>query len=473
MRNQRAQQAAAKKMTPPRGKHIAQTMRAQIPHQRSKVAVSHLEPLHIRHGQGETGALKQCAQIANIGERRDAWADAPRYFAFGDRKTLAQFAQCIAAEQRRQKEAIGLEDPADLDQGPGQIVDRLQRIKTDGQVERSFARIQDFLLIKVEDAPVPRKGLDRRRQSFADPQSVVEAAGHSRQPVAQPLQCGLIQETVACDPARARARRLNGAEVENHRAFCGHCVTLKEMGPKLKTALLDLLFPPLCVSCREPLGGGYGFCAGCWSGIAFLDGPMCDCCGLPFAFDPGAGTRCAACLARPPAYDRARAIFAYDENSRAPILALKHADRLDLVPGFAHWLERTGAGLLDGSDLIVPVPLHPIRLWQRRYNQAAELARALGRRASKRVAVRALERTRSTESQGAMVSASGRRRNVRGAFRVPNPRQVADRNILLVDDVLTTGATAEACARALRQAGAVRVQILALARVVKPSEALI
>ena len=245
------------------------------------------------------------------------------------------------------------------------------------------------------------------------------------------------------------------------------------MGPKLKTALVDLLFPPLCISCREPLGGGHGFCGSCWSGIAFLDGPMCACCGLPFPFDPGEGTRCAACVAHPPSYDRARAIFAYDENSRASILALKHADRLDLVPGFAHWLGRTGAMLLDGSDLIVPVPLHRIRLWQRRYNQAAELARALGRRTSKAVAVRALERIRSTESQGAMVSARGRRRNVLGAFQVPNPREVADRRILLVDDVLTTGATAEACARALKQAGAAGVQILALARVVKASEALI
>jgi len=245
------------------------------------------------------------------------------------------------------------------------------------------------------------------------------------------------------------------------------------MGLELKTGLVDFLFPPLCIGCREPLGAGHGFCATCWSGIAFLDGPMCDCCGLPFGFDPGEATLCAACLSRPPAYDRARAIFAYDDKSRGPILSLKHADRLELVPGFAHWLERTGRPLLEETDLIVPVPLHRIRLWQRRYNQAAELARALGRRASKMVAVGGLERSRSTQSQGAMPSARGRRRNVLGAFRVPDAAQVTGRNILLVDDVLTTGATAEACARALKRAGAARVQILALARVVKASEALI
>jgi ComF family protein len=245
------------------------------------------------------------------------------------------------------------------------------------------------------------------------------------------------------------------------------------MMTELKTQLLDLLFPPLCIACREPLGAGHGFCAACWGRIAFLDGPMCDCCGLPFGVDPGEGTRCAACLAKPPAYERARALLVYDDNSRDPILALKHADRLELVPGFAHWLERSGRPLLAESDLIVPVPLHRFRLWRRRYNQAAELARALGRRTSKPVAVRALERSRPTQSQGAMVSARARRRNVLGAFRVPEPGLVAGRNILLVDDVLTTGATAEACARALKRAGAARVQILTLARVVKASEALI
>jgi ComF family protein len=245
------------------------------------------------------------------------------------------------------------------------------------------------------------------------------------------------------------------------------------MGLNLKTGLLDVLFPPLCIGCREPLGAGHGFCAICWSGIAFLDGPMCDCCGIPFGVDLGADSRCAACLTRPPAFDRARAILAYDETSRGPILALKHADRLELVPGFAHWLERTGRALLAETDLIVPVPLHPWRLWRRRYNQAAELARALARRTVKPVAVLALERSRSTKSQGAMASARSRRRNVLRAFRVPEPALVAGRNILIVDDVLTTGATAEACARALKRAGAAKVQVLALARVVKASEALI
>src|ERR1700722_18792141 len=125
----------------------------------------------------------------------------------------------------------------------------------------------------------------------------------------------------------------------------------------LNWKIADLLFPPLCIACREPLGQGQGFCASCWSKISFLDGPLCDRCGLPFGVDPGPGALCAACLTKPPSFDRARAIIAYDKSSRGPILALKHADRLELVPGFAQWLARTGKDLIEDSELIVPVPL--------------------------------------------------------------------------------------------------------------------
>ncbi len=232
--------------------------------------------------------------------------------------------------------------------------------------------------------------------------------------------------------------------------------------------MLDLVFPPLCIACREP-AASQGFCADCWSKIQFLDGPLCACCGIPFDV-PLDDALCAVCLAHPPAFDTARAILRYDEASRGPILALKHADRLDLVPGFALWLERAGRGVIEASDLIVPVPLHPLRLWRRRYNQAAELARALARRSGIALDTSALKRGRPTPSQGAMPSAKARRRNVLGAFKVPERGRVAGRNILLVDDVVTTGATADAAARALKRAGAAKVRILALARVVRAAE---
>ncbi len=237
--------------------------------------------------------------------------------------------------------------------------------------------------------------------------------------------------------------------------------------------MLALVFPPLCAACREPVSGMGGFCGPCWSMLTFLDGPACACCGTPFAVDAGPGSLCAACLARPPAFSKARAILAYDKDSRAAILALKHADRLELVPGFARWLGRVGRPLLEDCDLILPVPLHRSRLWLRRFNQSAELARRLSTAWGRAYDPLALVRSRRTASQGVMPSARARRRNVLSAFKVPEPARVRGRKILLVDDVLTTGATAEACARALRRAGAVDIAVLTLARVVKASEAII
>jgi ComF family protein len=243
------------------------------------------------------------------------------------------------------------------------------------------------------------------------------------------------------------------------------------MAANVAKTVLDLLFPPLCIDCRAPVSEP-GFCAACWSGITFLDGPGCACCGLPFPVALDGENLCATCLAKPPAFDTARAILAYDDHSRGVILALKHADRLELVPGFTRWLSRTGRAALENSDVVVPVPLHPFRLWRRRYNQAAELARQLAWEWNLPYAT-ALARSRSTPSQGAMASAKARRRNVMGAFKVPDPPLVAGKRVLLLDDVLTTGATAEACARALKRAGAARVNVLALARVVKASDMLI
>jgi ComF family protein len=233
--------------------------------------------------------------------------------------------------------------------------------------------------------------------------------------------------------------------------------------------LLDFVYPPLCAACRAPVSEPHALCAQCWQAIGFLDGPMCAVCGLPFELDPGAGTTCGACHADPPPFDHARSVMRYDEASKKPILALKRADRLDLVLPFARWLERTGKPLIEEADLIVPVPLYWTRLWQRRFNQSALLATRLAKSTGKASGLFALKRIRQTPSQGEMVSAKARRRNVRGAFRVdPKYRAtIAGKSVLLVDDVLTTGATVAACARALKRAGARQVLVLTLARVVR------
>lgn len=224
-----------------------------------------------------------------------------------------------------------------------------------------------------------------------------------------------------------------------------------------------MLFPPQTLDGGpRPLAGG--FSAEAWTRIRFLDGSVCDGCGTPFEYDLGA--RCAACLAKPRAFDAARAACLYDETSREPILQLKHADRLDLAPLFARWLSRSARELIEEADAIAPVPLHPLRLLRRRYNQAAEIARPLATMTGTPYLADVLVRRRATDSQGGK-SGSGRRRNVAGAFEVPARRRksVEGLRILLVDDVLTTGATAEGCARALKAAGAARVDLAVVARV--------
>jgi ComF family protein len=235
-------------------------------------------------------------------------------------------------------------------------------------------------------------------------------------------------------------------------------------------AVLEVLFPPLCMSCRVRLSEPHSLCASCWSAISFIDEPLCVRCGIPFDIDPGGETLCGPCNAKPRDFDTARSLLRYDDASKPLLLTFKHGDRLDHAPAFARWLERTGRSLLNENDLVVPVPLHRWRLWRRRYNQAAVVAGRLARLCGRPYDPLALERKRPTPSQGKMASAKARRRNVLGAFRVP-PMKVASvkgRAILLVDDVFTTGATLDACARALKRAGAARVDALTLSRVVRP-----
>lgn len=235
-------------------------------------------------------------------------------------------------------------------------------------------------------------------------------------------------------------------------------------------AALDLVLPPLCLKCRVPVAEPQSVCATCWNELRFLSPPHCIQCGIPFPHDLGRGVKCAACIARPPPFTAARAALAYDDASRDLILGFKHADRLEAVPLFARWMAIAGREAMEGADMLVPVPLHWRRLIARRYNQAAELAHALSALTGLRVDTAVLTRAKPTPSQGEMPSARARRRNVAGAFAIAKERRgrIAGRSIVLVDDVLTTGATLTACAKVLLRSGAGAVSFVTLARVVRP-----
>lgn len=237
-------------------------------------------------------------------------------------------------------------------------------------------------------------------------------------------------------------------------------------------AALDLLLPQQCLKCGMVIGKEGALCAGCWAEIAFIAPPICACCGAPFELDQGCGDGeilCGACLRDPPPFARARAVFRYDAASRHLVLGFKHGDRIHAAPAYGAWLARAAGPLAADADLVVPVPLHRLRLFRRRYNQAALLAHAFAAAAGLACVPDLLTRVRATPSQGRM-SRARRRINVRGAFAVASGRAPAidGRRVILVDDVLTTGATVNSAARCLLRAGAEAVDVLTLARVVRP-----
>lgn len=229
---------------------------------------------------------------------------------------------------------------------------------------------------------------------------------------------------------------------------------------------VDTAFPPVCPGCGSITGGHGGVCASCWTRIRFIERPFCEITGQPFDHDRGDGLVSAAAIAEPPAYGRARAAALYDGPARKLVQALKFSDRTDLAPMMAGWMLRAGAELVAESDAVLAVPLHRRRLIGRAYNQSGELARAISHATGLPLLAGVLARRKATAPQVGL-GRTARIANLSGAFAVPPAQapQVAGKRLLLVDDVLTTGATVNAAAKVLRRAGAAEVWVLTFARV--------
>ncbi|MFT8244482.1 double zinc ribbon domain-containing protein [Roseomonas sp. BN140053] len=252
---------------------------------------------------------------------------------------------------------------------------------------------------------------------------------------------------------------------------------LRRFGRRAGLGVLDAVLPPHCLSCDAAVTEQGAVCPDCFRTLHAIVAPFCDGCGVPFVHGGqgvpelgGPRLLCSRCAERPPLFDTARAAFTYGEGAKRLLLPFKHGDRPDLARPLARHMARAGAELLDRADLLVPVPLHWKRLLRRRYNQAALLARMLARRSGVPWLPDALRRLRATESLGER-GAAEREAVLQGAFGLSRrgAAQVEGRRVLLVDDVLTSGATANACAAALRGAGATAVDVLAVARVPDPT----
>ncbi len=235
--------------------------------------------------------------------------------------------------------------------------------------------------------------------------------------------------------------------------------------------LLDFLYPPVCLACSAPVGEANGLCADCWQALKPITAPLCAKTGLPFAVDMGENAVSAEALNAPPEYDRARAAFVYSELSARLVARFKYGDRPELAAFISLAMAGAGRELWPGDPVLVPVPLHRLRLWRRGYNQSAELARDLGRRLGLDYAPDLAVRRRHTRQQVGL-SGEQRRRNVAGAFAIDRhvAARLAGRRLVLVDDVVTTGATVSALTRALRRAGFDHIDVISFARVVPGAE---
>ncbi len=247
-------------------------------------------------------------------------------------------------------------------------------------------------------------------------------------------------------------------------------LSAKKKSPLLAMAqtALDTLLPPRCIATGEIVDAPGMVSPAFWSQLSFIEAPHCATCGLPFAFEASLQTLCAACIDYPPAFDTARSAVVYNDSSREVILGFKYGDRLHAVDTFVPWMQRAGKELLNDTDIIIPVPLHQRRLWERRFNQSALLAEELADRTDKKYFPDALLRLRHTVPQQGL-NVKDRNKNVKSAFGIQTryKEAIKGKNILLIDDVFTSGATLNECARTLKKTGAEKVFVLTIARVTR------
>lgn len=235
---------------------------------------------------------------------------------------------------------------------------------------------------------------------------------------------------------------------------------------RIGRAALDLALPPQCLACVKPVTQAGGLCVACWRELKLIERPYCERLGTPFAADFGEGLLSPAAIAAPPSYDRARVVARFDGTARELVHRLKYGDGVHVAKPMGAMMARAGRELASAQSALVPVPLHWRRQWGRRFNQSALLAREIARATGARLALDAVVRVKPTRPQVGLTAAQ-RAENLAGAFELRDRAAIAGKAVVLVDDVITTGATVERLSRLLRRGGAASVDVIAFARVVK------
>lgn len=236
---------------------------------------------------------------------------------------------------------------------------------------------------------------------------------------------------------------------------------LRRLAGRAGHSLVETIYPPQCIACERATASPFALCAACWSGMSLISRPYCERLGTPFATDYAEGLLSPAAIADPPRFDRGRAVALHRDAAKNLVSRLKYSERLDLARPLAKLMAQAGRDLLADAELLVPVPMHRLRLWHRRYNQAALLANALSAETGIPVLSDGLKRVRRTRPQVGL-RRSERQKNLAGAFAVPEARMsdVTGRRVIVIDDVRTTSSTANAAAHILRKAGAARIDVL-------------
>ncbi len=233
--------------------------------------------------------------------------------------------------------------------------------------------------------------------------------------------------------------------------------------------VIDFIFPPQCYVCKKILEGEDGLCFECLSKINFITKPRCEICSFPFEFNLSNTNNhliCPKCLNKPPKFDKSISVVHYDEISKKIILPFKHGDKTNFAKFIAKLMYMSGKDLINEADVIIPVPIHFLRMLKRKYNQTSFISKIIGKKSKKQVLYSTLIRKVATKSQGHL-SAKARKLNVLGAFKVKNPNKIKGKKIILIDDVFTSGATVNECAKILKRNGARKVFVLTFARVIK------